>query len=396
MNSLRRKGGSTLIERDLGMRLTELSTWYPVVSVTGPRQSGKSTLVKAVFSEYRYVNLEDPATRARANTDPTGFVATLPDRTIIDEAQYAPEVFSAIQARVDKNSTPGQFVLSGSQNFLLLRKIKQSLAGRVGIAYLLPLSFGEIVREAPETNPYRSILRGSYPALYASDVPTSIFYNNYLDTYITRDVVGYLDVRNERDFRRFLVACATRAGNLVNYADLARDVGVSVPTVKSWLSILESSFAVNLLSPYSANVSKRLAKSPKLYFSDSGLLCHLLGIASPIELAESEKLGAVFENYVISERIKRAYNNLLHPDLYYYRDDSKIEVDLLDMTDRAKPLLCEIKSRQTYRHSFARHLEPVAVLLGLREADLQVVYGGDGSFVDNSAAVFGIREWLAL
>ena len=386
--------GNAMIRRELGEQLLQLAEWYPVVSVTGPRQSGKSTLVQDAFPDYRYVNLEDPSVRARAVADPTGFVLTLPDRVIIDEAQYAPELFSAIQARADERRSSGQFILSGSQNFLLLKSIKQSLAGRVGIAHLLPLSFREIRSFAGSVQPWDVMVRGSYPALHVSDVPTDIFYENYLDTYVTRDVVGYLDVRNERDFRRFLAACAARAGNLLNYADLSRDVGVSVPTIRSWVSILESSFVVRTLEPYHANISKRLAKTPKLYFYDTGLLCHLLGLSDAVALAESPYAGAVFEDYVISEELKRKINGLKRPQTYFYRDDSKIEIDMIDVTDTAQPLLCEMKSGRTYRPSFARHLAPVSESLGFQDPDLHVVYGGEGSFTDGAVHVDGITEWL--
>ena len=279
----------------------------------GARQSGKSTLVQAAFPDYLYVNLEEPAVRARTLVDPTGFVATLPEQSIIDEAQYAPELFSTIQAKADRRNLPGQFVLSGSQNFLLLRSTKQSLAGRVGIAYLMPLSYPEIRSSNPAVSLPELMVRGSYPALHASDVPTRLFYENYLDTYVTRDVMGYLDVRNERDFRRFIVACAARAGNLVNYADLARDMGVSVPTVRSWFSILESSFVVNTLAPYSANIAKRLTRTSKLYFCDTGLLCHLLGIGDALALSRSPLLGPIFESFALSEQRKRHHTTRIRP-----------------------------------------------------------------------------------
>lgn len=372
----------------------KLAERCPIVSVTGPRQSGKSTLVQAAFPDYLYVNLKEPAVRARALADPTGFVATLPERSIIDEARYAPELFSAIQAKADRRTLPGQFVLSGSQNFLLLRSIKQSLAGRVGIAYLMPLSYPEIRSTNPAVSLPELMVRGSYPALHASDVPTRLFYENYLDTYVTRDVMGYLGVRNERDFRRFIVACAARAGNLVNYADLARDIGVSVPTVRSWFSILESSFVVNTLAPYSANIAKRLTRTSKLYFCDTGLLCHLLGIGDALALSRSPLLGPIFESFVLSERRKRHHTTLIRPNLMFYRDDSKIEVGLVDATDTSQSLLCEIRSGQTYRGSFTRNLKTVGRMPGLENATLNVVYGGEGAFVDEGVSVFGIREWL--
>ncbi len=383
-----------MIERTLGPHLLELATWYPVISLTGPRQSGKSTLVRHVFSDYDYVNLEDPATRSRALADPTGFVEDLRERTIIDEAQYAPELFSAIQARSDAHAASGQFVLTGSQNFLLLGHISQSLAGRVGIAKLLPLSYPEIV-SANETSGKASLaelmVRGSYPALHAGRVPTHVFYQNYLDTYLTRDVAGYLDVRRISVFRAFLEACAARVGSLLNCADLARDCGASVPTVKGWLSILETSYIVRLLRPKSANLSKRLAKRPKLYFIDTGLLCHLLGVRSEEWFTSSEWYGPVFENYVISEQLKRACNRLEEPRLSYYRDDSKREIDLIEETPGEEARAVEIKSGRTYRPSFASTTRAIASELGLAPA---VIYGGDGTFDDHGVQVFGVREWL--
>ena len=318
----------------------------------------------------------------------------MPERSIIDEAQYAPELFSAIQAKADRRNLPGQFVLSGSQNFLLLRSIKQSLAGRVGIAYLMPLSYPEIRSSNPAVSLPELMVRGSYPAPHASDVPTRLFYENYLDTYVTRDVMGYLDVRNERDFRRFIVACAARAGNLVNYADLARGIGVSVPTVRSWFSILESSFVVNTLAPYSANIAKRLTRTSKLYFCDTGLLYHLLGIGDALALSRSPFLGPIFESFVLSEQRKRHHTTRIRPNLMFYRDDSKIEVGLVDATDTSQSLLCEIKSGQTYRGSFTRNLRTVGRMPGLENATLNVVYEGEGAFVDEGVSVFGIREWL--
>lgn len=383
-----------MIERTLGSRLLELASWYPVVSLTGPRQSGKSTLVRHVFSDYDYVNLEDPATRSRALADPTGFVEDLHDRTIIDEAQYAPELFSAIQARADAMGKTGQFILTGSQNFLLLERIRQSLAGRVGIAKLLPLSYREIAsahvpsKDGPVS---RIMVRGSYPALYATAVPTRIFYQNYLDTYLTRDVAGYLDVRRISMFRVFLEACALRAGSLLNYADLARDCGASVPTIRNWLSILESSYIIRLLRPYDVNISKRLAKRPKLYFLDTGLLCHLLGVGTEDAFTQSSWYGPVFENYVISEQVKCAFNRIEEPRILYYRDDSKREIDLIDETPGEQAIAAEIKSGRTYRPAFASTLSHLAPELGMEPA---VIFGGTGQFTDHDVNVYGIREWL--
>ena len=389
------KKAGYMINRLLGKELLNLAEWYPVVSVTGPRQSGKSTLVKYVFSDYEYVNLEDPATRSRAQADPTGFVSYLRTNTIIDEAQYVPELFSAIQARVDESSQMGQFVLSGSQNFQLLCAIKQSLAGRVGIAKLLPLSCEELNAAGLfSENLMETIIRGSYPRLYVSKVPSKVFYENYLDTYVTRDVVGYLDVRNEQSFRTFVRVCAARVGGILNISALARDVGVSVPTARSWLGMLESSYVVTLLRPYSANIGKRLVKSPKLYFYDTGLLCHLLSVKNVVQLVEHEMRGEIFENFIIAERLKHHLNQLNVCDLMYYRDDSKREVDLIDATDPNCVMVAEIKSGQTYKTQFARATRKVCETLGSRAVPY-VIYGGVGLFFDGEVRVCGAREFLA-
>ena len=383
-----------MIKRDLEKKLLNLAKWFPVVSVTGPRQSGKSTLVKKAFQDYNYVNLEEPATRQHALIDPTGFVSMLSKQTIIDEAQYAPELFSAIQARVDKENDTGQFVLLGSQNFLLLSSIKQSLAGRVGIAKLLPLSFNELsAAEILPNNISEFCLQGGYPRLFANNIPKDIFYENYLDTYITRDVIECLDVRNESVFRNFIKMCASRTGRILNISDLARDLGITFSTAQNWLSILESSYIVALLHPYSKNLGKRLIKSPKLYFYDTGLLCHLLNVRSAKQLCSHQLYGSIFENFVIAERYKFHLNCLSVPNVMYYRDDSKIEVDMIDETDANEILVAEIKSGQTYRKQFSLHARKIAKLIG-KNASSMVIYGGKGVFNDDGVKIYGVHEFL--
>lgn len=381
-----------MIARDLQARLVDLASWYPVVPVTGPRQSGKSTLVRATFPNHRYLNLEDPAVRARALADPSGFIADNPGPLIIDEAQYAPELFSAVQAAADAAGQTGRYVLTGSQNFLMMRGIKQSLAGRVGMAKLLPLSAPEIEAAGGTATLPELIHRGSYPQLQTARIPTGIFFENYVETYVTRDAVGLFGVRSEAAFRTFMGLCAARAGNLLNVSALAAEAGVSVPTARSWLSLLEASYIVRLVQPYHANLAKRLTKTPKLYFYDTGLLCHFLGFRTPGDLVASESYGAVYENYVIAERLKRHFNHLATPSVFFYRDDSKIEVDLVDTTEPV-PLLAEIKSGQTYSPAFCRHVRSVDAELGLGARKV-VVYGGAGSFQDGDVDVRGIREWL--
>ena len=385
-----------MIKRAIADFARKNADWFPVISVTGPRQSGKSTLVQNLFAEYDYENLELPGTLQAAKGDPLGFVSERPHKLIIDEAQLAPQLFNVIQVESDRMGVPGQYVLSGSQNFLLHERITQSLAGRVGIVHLLPLSYAELVSDASWAG-FGSddfALRGGYPRLYDVDIPADVYFRNYVNTYIERDVAGFIDARNKQAFRVFVALCAQSCGNLLNITRLAADAGISTKTARSWLSILESSFIVFRLLPHHANVRKQLTKTPKLYFYDTGLLCHLLGLSDAASLAESPYAGAVFENYVISEELKRRFNGLKRPQVYFYRDDSKIEIDMIDVTDAARPLLCEMKSGRTYRPSFARSLVPVSESLDFKDSDLHVVYGGEGSFADGAVHVDGITEWL--
>ena len=326
-----------MIPRDMAGLLKDMARWFPVVSVTGPRQSGKSTLVRSVFPDYAYVNLEDPQQGRRALEDPVGFIRNASSPLIIDEAQRAPELFSMVQVVSDERGTPGQFVLSGSQNFLLLKGISQSLAGRVGLLKLLPLSFAELASAGGGPSADEFMVKGGYPRLYDIDIPLRIYYEGYVDTYLERDIAGYLDVRNMASFRTFLALCAQNVGNLLNIARLASDAGVSAATARAWLSMLESSYVIYLLQPYHANTRKRLTKTSKLYFHDTGLLCHLLRLDSLELLLASETLGPVFENLVVAETAKRYLNQGKMPDLCFYRDDSKIEVDLIDLTDPMRP-----------------------------------------------------------
>lgn len=371
--------GNPYIPRTISRTAIDMASWMPVVSVTGPRQSGKSTLVRKIFDNYSYVNLEDMQIRTMARTDPVGFLMAHPAPLVIDEAQLVPELFSQVQVLSDEQGEPGQYVLSGSQNFLLLKRISQSLAGRVGLVRLLPLSYAEVKASRPVSLD-QFVFRGGYPRLYNVDMPSRVFFENYVSTYIERDVAGYLDVRNIVSFERLLRLCAHNAGNLLNITRLASDVSVAQDTVRSWLSILESSYIIFQLPPYYANVRKRLTKTPKLYFHDTGLLCYLLGIQSQEELLASSHFGAVFENFVISETVKHHLNVGEKLHLFFYRDDSKMEVDLVDATNPSSTKLAEIKSSQTYRDQFARHLVAVGDMLGVPEDRRCVVSRAAGSF----------------
>lgn len=383
-----------MINRNITSWAQKNAGWFPVVSITGPRQSGKSTLVRAIFPDYRYVNLEDSSTRSMALDDPVGFIRNRPPHLIIDEAQLAPELFNMIQVVSDEVGTPGQYILSGSQNFLLLKQITQSLAGRVGILKLLPLSFREALSADPGLEVSDFVLRGGYPRLYDVDMPSEVYYENYIATYIERDASGYVDPRNLSMFRNFIAACAANCSNLLNLTGLANDVGISVQTARSWLSLLESSYVVFLLQPYHANLRKRLTKTPKLYFYDTGLLCHLLRVQTKEQLLSSTQRGAIYEDLAIAETIKRHQNAGRQPQLFFYRDDSKIEVDLVDFTNANKPELVEIKSSATFRPSFTRHLSHVGELLHIGNESQSVVMNAEETTVVGGRTIWSMRDWL--
>ncbi|PLS30186.1 presumable ATPase [Bifidobacterium margollesii] len=384
-----------MIPRLLTEQTKRAATWFPIVSVTGPRQSGKSTLVRNAFPSYDYLNLEDPNLRTQAQVDPISFIRNRPKNLIIDEAQYAPDLFSMIQVAADETHEPGQYVLSGSQNFLLLKQIKQSLAGRVGILKLMPLSYTEALEANPDLGIEDFALTGGYPHLHDANVPKSLFFESYIDSYIERDVSEYLDVRNLSLFRTFLRLCAQHVGGLIKPTSLANEIGATYRTISSWLSILESSYITFNLPPFFGNLNKRLIKTPKLYFTDTGLLCHLLRIETVDDLLNHPLFGEIIENLVISETIKRYYNALKTPELYFYRDDSKIEVDLIDCTkSRINPELFEIKSGRTYHDRFSRHLRSVGTSLNVDDDHRTVIMRSNGEYQDHGVGVCGLRDYL--
>ena len=383
-----------MIERSVSDILRKYASWFPVVSVTGPRQSGKSTLVQSVFSDYSYVNLELPGDLEAANADPLGFIRSHPAPLIIDEAQLAPELFNFIQVESDRAGTPGQYILSGSQNFLLRRQITQSLAGRVGILTLPPLSFRELARagKAPKADDY--LVRGGYPRLYNIEIPSDVYYSNYVTAYLDRDVSGLVNPQNLTLFNTFLKIIASSARSLLNITSLANETGVTTKTMRAWLSILEQSYIVFTLQPYHANLRKRLVKTPKLYFYDTGLLCHLLGYTDALDAERSGALGPLFENLVVSELVKRHLGSGKIPELYFYRDAQGAEVDLLDMTHHGSPSMFEIKSSRTFRSNFTRHLDSVGELIGVDRAHRAVVTRCDASTEVAGEKIWSAADWL--
>ncbi len=385
-----------MIPRHASTTLQSLAHGYPILVLTGPRQAGKTTLAQSTFPGKPYVSLEDPDTRAFAEEDPRGFLARFPDGAILDEAQRCPALFSYLQTRVDATRRMGEFVLTGSQQFGLLSNITQSLAGRVGLVQLLPFSLQELQEGGVPVASLDDLLwRGLYPPIHDRSLAPEQWFANYLMTYVERDVRQLIEVQNLSLFQRFLKLCAARCGQLLNMTSLGNDCGVSHKTVAAWLSVLEAGYVVFLLQPHHQNFGKRLVKTPKLYFHDTGLAAHLLGIHDEEHMAIHSARGALFENLVISELVKRRYNQGLTSNLYFWRNNTGEEVDVVvEHGDKLLPI--EIKSGQTYNSDFLTGLNKWARYAGDAALPSQLVYGGDMSMTRNALAVHGWREMSKL
>lgn len=381
-----------MIERDIRARIKAMAKKLPVLGLLGPRQSGKSTLVQHIFPDYTYVSLEDIEYRQFALSDPKAFLAQFAPPVIIDEAQYAPDLFSYIQLIVDASDQTGQFILTGSQHFLLLEKITQSLAGRIALLNLLPLSLSEIASAQPLNSIDTILYQGAYPRLYDRQLEPADIYPDYIQTYIERDVRSMQNIQDLGAFQRFIKLCAARVGQLVNFSSLAGDCGITYNTAKAWLSVLESSFIVYLLKPYYQNIGKQLAKSPKLYFYDTGIASYLLGIESASQLNTHYSRGSLFENLVINEHLKYYYNQGKRPSLYFFRDKSGNEVDLI--IERAGKLIpIEIKSAQTFQKHFLKGIKQWKSLFPDAGETSYVIYGGDESLLYHDTQVV---SWTSL
>lgn len=319
-----------MISRENYKSIKETLGKYPIIVVTGPRQAGKTTVLRNMFSEYRYVSLENPDIRNFAVRDPRGFMDEYDDKVIFDEIQRAPEIFSYLQQIVDDNNVMGQFILSGSQNSHLIEHITQSLAGRVAIFRLFPFQFSEMKEAGWLSNDLATVFtKGFYPAIFERKVDQDRYYADYIDTYIKRDVSQLVNVQDSRSFGNFIKLCAIRAGQLLNLNDLARDAGISHTTARNWISVLEASYILFTLQPYFVNYGKRTIKAPKLYFYDVGLLCHLLSIRKGEISPLHSMWGNIFENLIVSELTKQNSHWSLHRDYYFWRDSKGNEVDLL-------------------------------------------------------------------
>ncbi len=365
-----------MIERDLKKHLLLLAKKMPVVALTGPRQSGKTTLLKATFPTYDYVNLEHPPTRALALNDPDQFLANYVNGLIIDEAQRAPELFSYLQVIIDNKQKMGMYILSGSQNFSLLENISQSLAGRVAIFNLLPFSHHEMIKgNLKIINIDQLIFKGSYPAVYDRKIAPEFYYSSYLNTYVERDVRQLVNVHSLSLFETFLKLLAGRTGQLLNLSEIGNSVGVDHKTIKKWVSVLETSFIIYLVQPLHNNFNKRLVKTPKLYFYDTGLVCNLLGIDNEKQLSTHWAKGLLFENFVINEVIKQRINKGIKPQIYFWRDSLGNEVDLL-IQESGKVKAVEIKSSQTYHSDFFKGLHYYSKLSNINKEDCFLIYTG--------------------
>lgn len=399
------------LARQAQSTLLRLSQAFRVVAITGPRQSGKTTLAQLCFPEKPYLSLEDLDVRHRAQADPRGFLAQFPQGAVLDEVQRLPDLLSYLQGVVDQRQRMGDFVLTGSEQFGLRAGISQSLAGRVAHIELLPLSLNELAQTrqfqdlaSKPSGPNQALMhwmwQGSYPALYAgqagatgeSMVAPYDWYAQYLATYVQRDVRQITGVQDLAAFERFVLLCAGRCGQLLNMSSLASDAGVSANTAKHWISVLQASYIIRLLEPWHENFGKRLVKMPKLYFLDTGLLCHLLRIESPAALAQHALRGAVFESWVLAETLKHRLNQGLRPDIYFWRDNHGTEVDLLyPHGDLLYPV--EIKSGQTFSPDWLSGIDKFRRYAGPKAGSGAVVYGGEESFSFKEQAIY---SWQVL
>lgn len=369
----------SMIKREMSSTLKKVAKEYPVVLVHGPRQSGKTTICKAVFSDKPYVSMENPDTRSRALEDPRGFLADFPNGVILDEIQRTPNLLSYMQQIVDEKKQNGFFILTGSDNFSLQQITSQSLAGRIALLTLLPFSMKEIKSETWLTGTDKRILYGGYPRLITETPDRTFFFKNYIGSYIERDVRQIVNVKDSNLFHRFLTLCAGRIGSILDYTSLSNDCGISVKTVKEWLSILESSYICFLLNPWYVNRNKRLIKSPKLYFYDTGVACSLLGIYEEAQLNRDPLRGNLFENLVILEKIKQAFNTTKPSNFWYYRTSSGIEVDLVEENGHTLTPT-EIKSAASFNSSFCKNLTVFKSEYPEESTGENIVYAGSENF----------------
>lgn len=364
-----------MIRRKLAPVLLKLATQYPVVTVTGPRQSGKTTLCRATFPEKPYVNLESLDLRAFATEDPRGFLASYPDGAILDEIQRTPDLLSYLQPLIDEQERPGQFILTGSQQFEVMTNITQSLAGRTALLKLLPLSMEELSDASIALDTDQQILTGFYPRIYNSNITPVQALGDYVETYVERDIRQLVAIKNLSLFEKFVRLCAGRTGQLLNLQSLGNDVGISHTTAKSWLTLLEASYVVFLLRPWHTNLAKRQVKSPKLYFYDVGLASYLLGAENSQHIQTHPLRGSLFENLIVIEALKYRYNRGQRNNLYFWRDSMGNEVDLL-IENGPEVVPVEIKGGATVNRDYFKGLNTIGRKLPLPPKSSALIYDG--------------------
>ncbi|MEM6264569.1 MAG: ATP-binding protein [Bacteroidota bacterium] len=381
-----------MIKRIAQEKVLQLASQFKAVAIMGPRQSGKTTLSRMCFPRKPYVSLENPANRAFANEDPIGFLAAYPDGAILDEIQRVPQLLSWLQQRLDEETRKGTFILTGSNNLMLMENISQSLAGRVAYIDLLPFSIEEIafLPQTPESlNAH--MFHGGYPSILADRIAPQDWFPAYVRTYVERDMRQVKNISNLLAFEKLLSLCAGRVGQLVNYSNLSNEVGMDYNTIKSWLGVLQAGYIIHLLPPYFNSFNKRVTKSPKLYFYDTGLLCYLLRINSPEDLIQHPYRGEIFENFVVKELLKHRFNQGKQSNFYFWRDQSQREIDVV-VDEGQKLLAIEIKSGQTPQASFWKNIKFWQELTG--QPGGIVYYGGDANQTRSDGRV--LKSWKEL
>ncbi len=369
-----------MYNRNLQTELLRLNNYFQVLVLTGPRQSGKTTLCKMAFPNYSYINLEDEIVRDEFAVRRKEFLMGK-GCLIIDEAQNMPEIFSIIQVMVDENPDL-HYIITGSNNFSLMQNITQSLAGRAALLTLLPLSFSELTDNDKSIGTDNIMIRGFYPGVIANEIPPQDAYRQYYNTYLQRDIMQIMNIKNMDEFRRFVVLCAARVGTEFNTAGLSNEIGVSIHTIQSWINVLEASYIIFHLRPFYRNIGKRLTKKTKIYFYDSGLVCYLLGIRTSEQLNTHPLRGEIFENMVVGDMIKNIYNKGDDNNLFFYRDKSQHEVDVVQ-DDGLQLKAYEIKSAQIINTDFYKNLDYFRKLIGKDLISSQIIYTGDQELMSN-------------
>jgi len=382
-----------MIQRTLEAKIREAAEHYPVVSLTGPRQSGKTTLCRKLFPKKPYLSFEAPDIRGLATQDPRGFLAQYPEGAVLDEVQRVPEILSYLQGIVDEQKKNGLYILSGSQNLLLLRSIQQSLAGRTAVLKLLPFSVEEIRPLIQKRTVDEIIHSGFFPRIFDQKINPSEAMRDYVATYVERDVRQIINVKSLSSFQKFLKLCAGRIGQILNLSSISNDLGVSHTTIKEWMSVLEASYVVFLLPAYYRSWKKRIIKAPKLYFYDTGLAAYLLGIEQFSQMSRDPLRGALFENFVVIEFLKYFWSDGRDAPLYFFRDSHGSEVDLI--IERARRIIgVEIKAGQTIQNEFFKGLDFLKHLAGKDMLGRAVVYGGRSEFSREDVSIYSYLNVL--